>query len=371
MLIIRPNYAYYITRRIAMKNKVWSLSLIIISLLSNNIYAADKTVQAIPSNTNIYITGEDENKKADGLALYSIWGYNYIKLRDIGYLMNYNIIWDDESKEIHVSKGNETIESSNIYMEAEVKNAVSVNQAIYVNDEKHENLTAYNIDGYTYFKLRDIGEILNFSCTWDAETNSVFLDQSKGDIDETVGYTAIDDFANNYLKETLDRKVISGYDCKYNANSEDYKDISNYIQKSINSNFNDSYYSISEITSKYNYDNKQHDVITLTFYFNAKGYSYGNIGYRVYAIDGIAKIITTIGSKNDDFDITKLKAPDITDEELIDMAVKADHNSYKVSETNVKRYFDMNDLKFKGDVEVTYIDNSECYFATLNTFELE
>ncbi len=41
-----------------------------------------------------------------------------------------------------------------------------LNQAIYVNDEKHENLTAYNIDGYTYFKLRDIGEILNFSCTW-------------------------------------------------------------------------------------------------------------------------------------------------------------------------------------------------------------
>ncbi len=101
-----------------MKNKVWSLSLIIISLLSNNIYAADKTVQAIPSNTNIYITGEDENKKADGLALYSIWGYNYIKLRDIGYLMNYNIIWDDESKEIHVSKGNETIESQNIFSKA-------------------------------------------------------------------------------------------------------------------------------------------------------------------------------------------------------------------------------------------------------------
>ncbi len=46
-------------------------------------------------------------------------------MRDIGYLMNYNIIWDDESKEIHVSKGNETIESQNIYMEAEVKNAVS------------------------------------------------------------------------------------------------------------------------------------------------------------------------------------------------------------------------------------------------------
>ncbi len=33
-----------------MKNKVWSLSIIIMSLLSNNIYAADKTVQAIPSN---------------------------------------------------------------------------------------------------------------------------------------------------------------------------------------------------------------------------------------------------------------------------------------------------------------------------------
>ncbi len=204
----------------------------------------------------------------------------------------------------------------------------------------------------------------------DAETNSVFLDQSKGYIDETVDYAPIDDFANNYLDDEIDKKIIDGYDCIYKRDSKDYYNITNYIRKHIDSNFITSDYIITEDTSTHFPYGFSKGINVLDIRLNVKGYS-SNFGYRIYIMDNIAKIITTIGSKNDDFDITKLKAPDITDEELIDMAVKADHNSYKVSETNVRRYFDMNDLKFKGDVEVTYIDNSECYFATLNTFELE
>jgi len=232
-----------------MKNKVLPLSLIVMSLLSNNIYAADKTVQAIPSNSNIYIYNEDVNKKAEGLAVYSIGGYNYIKLRDIGCLMNYNITWDDESKEIHVSKGNETIESPNAYMEAEVKNAVPINQVIYADDEKYENLFAYNIDGYTYFKLRDIGELLNFTCTWNEETNSVIIDNTKNNIIEDINYSVIDDFANNYLDDDINKQIIDGYDCIYKRDSKDYTNITNYMRKYIDSNFVASDYIITEETS--------------------------------------------------------------------------------------------------------------------------
>ncbi|MEA4972424.1 hypothetical protein SDC9_113391 [bioreactor metagenome] len=353
-----------------MKNKIWPLSLIIMSLLSNNIYAADKMGQAIPSDAKIFISSEDENKKVEGLAVYSIGGYNYIKLRDIGYFMNYNITWDDKSKEIYFSKGNETAECPNTYIGTEVKNAVSVNQAIYANNEKYENLSAYNIDGFTYYKLRDIGEILNFSCTWDAETNSVIIDNAKDNTLEDVDYAAIDDFANNYLDDEIDKKIIDGYDCVYKRDSKDYTNITNYMRKNIDSNFVASDYIINEDTTFHLPYGYQKGINVLDIRLNVKGYS-SDFGYRIYIKDNIAKIITTIRSMNDDFDITRLKVPNITDEELIDMAVKADHNSYEVSETDIRRYFDMDDLKFKSDVEVTYIDDSGCFFATLNVFELE
>lgn len=39
-------------------------------------------------------------------------------------------------------------------------------------------LTAYNIDGNNYFKLRDLGEALNFSVTWGAANNMIRIDTS-------------------------------------------------------------------------------------------------------------------------------------------------------------------------------------------------
>jgi uncharacterized repeat protein (TIGR01451 family) len=40
--------------------------------------------------------------------------------------------------------------------------------------------TAYNIEGNNYFRLRDIGEALDFGVTWDSAKNTVVIDTSKG-----------------------------------------------------------------------------------------------------------------------------------------------------------------------------------------------
>ncbi len=47
---------------------------------------------------------------------------------------------------------------------------------------KEIELTAYNIDGYNYFKLRDLASAINFGVTWNGNTNTI-------GIDTTVGYT--------------------------------------------------------------------------------------------------------------------------------------------------------------------------------------
>ena len=43
-----------------------------------------------------------------------------------------------------------------------------------------KNMTAYNINGNNYFKLRDIGMALNFDVSWDSNLKGVVIDTTKG-----------------------------------------------------------------------------------------------------------------------------------------------------------------------------------------------
>ena len=58
------------------------------------------------------------------------------------------------------------------------KSPVATSSKIYLNG-KEVNLTAYNIDGNNYFKLRDIGLIFDFGIYWDGINNIIIIDTSK------------------------------------------------------------------------------------------------------------------------------------------------------------------------------------------------
>lgn len=62
--------------------------------------------------------------------------------------------------------------------------AVLSDQPMYVNGEKAE-LTAYNIAGNNYVRLRDIGRALDIGVTFDAETNSVSVNSNERYTEET------------------------------------------------------------------------------------------------------------------------------------------------------------------------------------------
>ena len=49
---------------------------------------------------------------------------------------------------------------------------------VYING-KEVQFTAYNIDGYNYFKLRDIGKALNFGVLWDGANNTIRIDTTE------------------------------------------------------------------------------------------------------------------------------------------------------------------------------------------------
>ena len=51
------------------------------------------------------------------------------------------------------------------------------NQAFYVNGQQVQ-LEAYQIHGNNFVKLRDIGEAVDFGVTYNAATNSVYVDST-------------------------------------------------------------------------------------------------------------------------------------------------------------------------------------------------
>ena len=70
-------------------------------------------------------------------------------------------------------------------------------------------MQAYNINGYNYFKLRDLTQVHDFWIFWDAETKTIGVDSDNpvgygGPGDEEEKVIPIDEFAkNNYNQKEL------------------------------------------------------------------------------------------------------------------------------------------------------------------------
>jgi len=119
---------------------------------------------------------------------YNINDYNYFKLRDLALALSgtqkqFNVGWDADknlivltSNMMYAKSPGETIDSTPATSN---KTAVPSSQTI-IKDGNNITLEAYNIDGYNYFKLRDIGQAFNFGVDWDAVGNNVVIDTSKG-----------------------------------------------------------------------------------------------------------------------------------------------------------------------------------------------
>ncbi len=125
---------------------------------------------------------------------YNINGNNYFKLRDIAYVLSgsakrFDVTWDGERNAVNIISDREynpvggemEVSSSSKSRQAEPSSA-----AIYL-DGREIHLTAYNIGGNNYFKLRDLGEALDFSVEWDSESNAVYIETAYGYVPEGAG----------------------------------------------------------------------------------------------------------------------------------------------------------------------------------------
>lgn len=159
---------------------------------------ADVKKDAVLSNAKVAVNGAAIAPQA-----YTIDGYTYFKLRDVanalvGTEAGFDVAWDKAARMTVLTTGAEYTATANTDAAAAAKAVAKLSaDAVKVNDAEVV-LEAYNIGGYNYYKLRELGEALGFEVTWDKAArmigiNSAILGEEAPVVDETPAEDAIVD----------------------------------------------------------------------------------------------------------------------------------------------------------------------------------
>jgi prophage antirepressor-like protein len=128
------------------------------------------------------------NGQATALEAYLIDGNNFFMLRDLAYALNgtdkqFSVGWDGAANAISLTSG-EPYEPIGGEMTQGAGAAMTANPTtsrVFL-DGAELNLTAFNIGGNNFFRLRDLMSALDIGVTWDGATSTIGIDTS-------IGYT--------------------------------------------------------------------------------------------------------------------------------------------------------------------------------------
>ena len=117
--------------------------------------------------------------------VYVIDDYTYFKLRNIAAAVNdtdkrFETVWDEAGGAIHLMVG-ESYTGSGINFGRAGQNSVATTSTakLYLGGVA-QNTSAFTINDYTYYKLRDIAKILDMGVTWDEATATIGIDTRVG-----------------------------------------------------------------------------------------------------------------------------------------------------------------------------------------------
>lgn len=139
-----------------------------------------KMYTANPTNDKLYVGGALQTP-----SIYKINDSNYFKIRDIAALLNgsgkqFEVGFDSATGSVTATSGKAyTMTGTELTggQGTRTQPAVPSGSTIYVNGQKLD-LTVYNIDGFNYFKLRDLGQALDFYVGY--ENGNVTISGDKG-----------------------------------------------------------------------------------------------------------------------------------------------------------------------------------------------
>lgn len=141
-----------------------------------NSYERVNSLTAAKSSAKLLVNGKEVS-----VAGYTVNDSNYYKIRDIAMFLRttsakFNVEWDESLSAIAISTGikyvvvgGELDDDSSLVLDVEENDA-----PIYVDGEERE-ITAYNINGSNYFKIRDLADMVGFEVDWDGEAQAIIL----------------------------------------------------------------------------------------------------------------------------------------------------------------------------------------------------
>lgn len=121
------------------------------------------------------------DSKPIDIVAYNIKGNNYFKLREVAMLLSgtkaqFDVGWDAGTSTILLTSGTPYTGTDSI-VTTPIVNPIARNVPVAIKkDGASILLSAYNIEGNNFFKLRDLAAAFNFGVTWDAATNTVGID---------------------------------------------------------------------------------------------------------------------------------------------------------------------------------------------------
>lgn len=126
------------------------------------------------SNNSIDIDG-----KYSQVASYNIGGNNYFRLRDLATILagtdaEFDVGYDDVERLITI-KSETPLSGTPSLIQLDSNDIAVPNEMTVMVDDLYVAPTAYNINGFTYFKLRDLGQILGFGVAWDEASKSMVI----------------------------------------------------------------------------------------------------------------------------------------------------------------------------------------------------
>lgn len=151
-------------------------SIIVTFSLSTSVLA----IEAVRTTSRVMINGEEVAFEA-----YNVEGSNYFKLRDLAYALNgtdcqFSIGYDAVSDSIYL-----TSKQAYVAVGGELQNTmldtieIKTSSSTVIKDGETTDISAYNINGNNYFKLRDLGKEVAFDVNYDASDNSVIVETKK------------------------------------------------------------------------------------------------------------------------------------------------------------------------------------------------
>ena len=133
----------------------------------------------VVSNQNLTVNGTSITTAA-----FNINGNNYFKLRDIAYALRgtqrrINVTYNPITRVVSIISGQDYVPiGGEMVRPSGFRNARLSNQALTFNGNSI-NIPAYNIDGYNFFMLRDLGSLLNMSVEYNEATRTMMIDTSR------------------------------------------------------------------------------------------------------------------------------------------------------------------------------------------------